>query len=89
MLTTVAGRFTTKEQFDAYQTFLESTKTQLGASYDSLNASLTTARANLVWDETVMKKFMEHITNLKGAAPVKAISVLLSVVSIVVLFLFN
>lgn len=89
-LSTVAGRFTTKEQFDKYQIFLDGQKTDLGATaYDKLSKDLTSARENLVWDEKYMKEFMEHLTKLKSSAPVKVISILVSAISLAVLFLFN
>lgn len=89
-LETVAGRFTTNDQFSKYQTWLEAQKTNLGDSYDSLSKSMATAKAtNLAWDDKYMKEFMEHLSTLKSSAPVKVISILISAISLVVLYLFN
>lgn len=88
-MTTVAGRFTTKEQFDKYAAFLAANVTDLGTAHASLSASLTSARKNLEWDDQYMKEFMEYLTKLKNSAPIKAISILLSFVSVVTLYIFN
>lgn len=88
-LSTIAGRFTTKAQFDTYAVFLAAQQTDLGTAHASLLDSLTSSRKNLEWDDEYMKAFMDHLTYLKGSAPVKAISILLSVVSVVVLYIFN
>lgn len=94
-LSTIAGRFTTKAQFDTYQTYLNAEKTNLGATFDSLNNALTDARANLDWDETYMKQFMAHLTKLKNdetepsSAPIKTISVLVSALLVAVLYILN
>ena len=89
-LTTIAGRFTTEEEFKKYETFLNGAKTQLGDSHTSLTASMTDARKkNLEWDEKYMAEFMEHLTKLKNSAPVKTISIFASVVALATLFLFN
>lgn len=88
-LSTVAGRFTRKEQFDAYETWLTGKQTELGAAHTSLKSSLDSSRKNLEWDAIYMKEFMDHITKLKNSAPAKVISVFVSIISVAVLYILN
>lgn len=88
-LSTVAGRFTTQNQFDKYEEFLKTKEENLGATYTSLLSSSTSARKNLDWDKKYMTDFMKHIAELKSSAPAKTISILAFLVSLAVLFIFN
>lgn len=88
-LSSLVERFTTEEQFMKYEAFLNSKRTDLGASYESLFASMTTAKNNLDWDKKYMTEFMEHLIKLKNSAPEKTISIFASVITFAVLFLLN
>lgn len=87
MLTTVAERFTTIDQFTKYQKFLDDKKTDLGDAYDSLGASLTTAKTNLDWDNKYGKEFFDHLIKLKNSASIKSISTIVSVISAAILWM--
>lgn len=87
-LTTVAGRFTTADQFVEYEAFLKTIQTDLGTSYDSMVSSMNAARKNLDWDQKYMKEFMEHLHKL-NSAPAKAISILVTIISLAVLSILN
>lgn len=89
-LDSVAERFTTVEEFDKYEAFLNAQKTNLGDLYDTRLKNMNTAKTNnLAWDQQYMKEFMDHLTKLKNSAPMKTISVFVSIISLAVLFLFN
>jgi hypothetical protein len=89
-LNTIADRFTTADEFTKYEAFLKTIETSLGDSYTSLMNSMKNSREkNLQWDATYMKEFMDHLTKLKNDAPAAAISIVASILSLAVLFLFN
>lgn len=89
-LSSVAGRFTSAEQFTAYETFLKAQEAGLGAeAYGALNTAMINAKKNLDWDNKYMKAFNEHLEKLKNSAPVKVISIMISMISIAVLYIFN
>lgn len=88
-LSTVAGRFTQKKQFEDYEAWLDTKTTELGAAHATLKASSTKSRENLVWDDKYMKEFMDHLTKLKSSAPAKVISIFISVISVAVLYILN
>lgn len=91
-LSSVADRFTTTEQFDKYAAYLEDQKINLGSAYDSLLKSLNDYRKNLVWDEKYMKEFIAHLTELKNqtaSASAMVVSVMISIVSVAVLYFLN
>lgn len=87
-LTTVAGRFTTASQFEEYEAFLKTIQADLGASYEPMLSSLNAAKKNLDWDQKYMVDFMEHLHKL-NSAPAKAISILVTIISLAVLSIFN
>lgn len=88
-LTSVAGRFTTEAQFTAYENFLKSQETALGADvFKSLNTGLSDAKKLMEWDAKYMKAFMDHLENLKSSASGKAISILIAMISLAALYIF-
>lgn len=88
-LSTVAGRFTSEAQFKAYEDFLKAQEQTLGpASYASLKASSDKARRNLEFDAKYMKDFIKHLETI-SSAQAKAISVIVSIISIAILYIFN
>lgn len=92
-MTTVAGRFTSEAQFVAYEAFLKAQEVSLGASYASMLDSSKKARRNLEFDAKYMKDFIQHLESIADlptdSAPVKAISVIISVISVAVLYILN
>lgn len=89
-LSTLSGRFTTAKQFEDYNAFLTAKKTELGTTYDTLFKSMTASKtATLDWDAKYLKEFIEHLNEIKSSAPVKAISIVISILSLVFLFIFN
>lgn len=90
MLSTVAGRFTTQKQFNDYEAFLEKEKTALGDLHASLVTAKEAANSNLEWDKKYLKEFIDHLKEIKkNSASVKVISILVSIISLAVLFVFN
>lgn len=89
-LTTVAGRFTSAEQFDKYAKFLADNRNAVGADQaDSLKRNLDSMKAaNLKWDEEKMTKFMEYVEEI-SAATFTTFSVLLSAITVTILYIFN
>ncbi|KAG5684937.1 hypothetical protein PVAND_014145 [Polypedilum vanderplanki] len=87
-LTTVVGRFTSKAQVEKFKAFLEKEKDNLGDLHSSLSNALTTVNSNLEWDEKYMTAFIKHLNEINSAS-VKIFSVILSVVTLISLYLFN
>lgn len=56
---------------------------------NSLNNALTSAKANLEWDEKYMKELMDHLNYLKDSAPAKIVSIFVTLISFTTLYLFN
>lgn len=87
-LTTIASRFTTEAQFKAYEDFLKRQEQNLGTSYTSMLASSEKAKRNLVFDSKYMKDFIKHLETI-NSAEAKTISVILSMISIAILYVLN
>lgn len=89
-LTTLAGRFTSAEQFDKYAKFLSDNSATVGLEHAaSLKEAMERVKGpNLQWDDEKMKKFMDYVEEISGAT-FTTFSVLLSTLTVTILYIFN
>jgi hypothetical protein len=88
MLTTVVGRFTKTAQLTSFVAFLEKEKTNLAELHTSLLSAVATAQANIDWDEEYMAAFIKRLHEINSAST-RIFSVVLSVVTLIGLYIFN
>jgi hypothetical protein len=93
ILTSIAGRFTSIEEFDTYEKFLNDNKAVLG---DSIQGSLLSSMnrlktTNLDWDEKRMKEFMKYLDDnyeVSGAS-MSVFPMMFAAITVTVLYIFN
>lgn len=89
ILNTIAGRFTRAEQFEKYMNWLETTRSELGASHPALVSAANAAMiGNLDWDQKYMREFMDHLREISSATA-KAVSIVVSLISFIILYFMN
>ena len=89
-LSTVACRFTNQEQVTKLETFINANKDALGATnVESLTKAVANAKTNMEWDKQYLAPFTDHLKKLKNSAPMKSISIFITIITLAVLYIFN